>query len=129
MVVNDEPAMVRFARDRLQHAASAVNCHRGVLAIREATPSRLLLDAMMPEMDGFETLRRIRQLSSVPIIPLTARTSDPDKPRGFEYGADDYLTASRHRALNEDISDPVIKGNPRPAETRIFTEPKSPPSG
>ena len=52
----------------------------------------IVLDVMMPEIDGLEACRRIREFSDVPIIMLTARTQDMDKLLGFEHGADDYLT-------------------------------------
>jgi two-component system KDP operon response regulator KdpE len=55
-------------------------------------PDLVLLDLMMPGIDGYETLRRIRQSSQVPVIMLTARAGDADKLRGFETGADDYIT-------------------------------------
>jgi two-component system KDP operon response regulator KdpE len=51
-----------------------------------------VLDVMMPDMDGFETLRRIRQVSNVPVVMLTARGSDMDKLKGLQSGADDYIT-------------------------------------
>ena len=96
MVVDDEPAIVRLTRARLQADDFAVvfaaNGSDALALLERERPDLVLLDVMMPEMDGFETLRRIRQHSAVPVIMLTARTSDPDKLRGFEYGADDYLT-------------------------------------
>jgi DNA-binding response OmpR family regulator len=56
------------------------------------TPDLVVLDVMMPDMDGFETLRRIRQHSQVPVVMLTARGSDADKLQGLQSGADDYIT-------------------------------------
>ena len=96
LVVDDEPAIVRLTRARLQaDDMGVVTASSGVEALEvldRERPDLVILDVMMPEMDGFETLRRIRQYSAVPVIMLTARVSDPDKLRGFEYGADDYLT-------------------------------------
>lgn len=96
LVVDDEPAIVRLARARLQAdnlaVVTASNGPEALDLLDRERPDLVILDVMMPEMDGFETLRRIRQHSAVPIIMLTARASDPDKLRGFEYGADDYLT-------------------------------------
>jgi len=60
--------------------------------VREKMPDMVLLDVMMPEMDGFETLRMIRELSSVPVIMLTVRSSEDDRVRGLDLGADDYVT-------------------------------------
>jgi len=96
LVVDDEPAIVRLTRARLQAddlaVVSATNGEEAISLLIRERPDLVLLDVMMPEMDGFETLRHIRQQSSVPVIMLTARSSDQDKLRGFEYGADDYLT-------------------------------------
>ena len=64
----------------------------GLDLIEREHPDLVLLDIAMPEMDGFETLRRIRQFSDVPVILLTARDSVVDKVKGLELGADDYVT-------------------------------------
>ena len=60
--------------------------------MRELLPDCVLLDVMMPEMDGFETLRSIREESSVPVIMLTAKGEEDDKVKGLSLGADDYVT-------------------------------------
>jgi len=96
LVVDDEPAIVRLVRARLQADGHAViTADRGELAldlVERERPDLVLLDLMMPGMDGFETLRRMRTTSQVPVIMLTARSGDADKLRGFERGADDYVT-------------------------------------
>ena len=96
LVVDDEPAIVRLSRARLQaDNLAVVTASSGAEALElidRERPDLVILDVMMPEMDGFETLRRIRQHSALPVIMLTARASDPDKLRGFEFGADDYVT-------------------------------------
>lgn len=96
LVVDDEPAIVRLTRATLQADGYAViTADRGAQAIdllSEEHPDLVLLDLMMPEMDGFETLRRMRSITSVPVIMLTARGSDTDKLKGFESGVDDYIT-------------------------------------
>lgn len=96
LVVDDEPAIVRLTRARLQAddlaVVTAASGTEALSLVDRERPDLVILDVMMPEMDGFETLRRIRQHSTVPVIMLTARGSDPDKLRGFEFGADDYLT-------------------------------------
>ena len=61
-------------------------------AIRTQLPDLVLLDVMMPELDGFETLRMLREFSDIPVIMLTARGDENDKVRGLELGADDYIT-------------------------------------
>lgn len=70
----------------------ASNGVEAVAMVREKMPDIALLDVMMPEMDGFETLRTIREVSSVPVIMLTVRSSEEDKVRGLDLGADDYIT-------------------------------------
>jgi two-component system KDP operon response regulator KdpE len=96
LVVDDEPAIVRLTRARLQAddyaVVTAASGSDALELLDRERPDLVILDVMMPAMDGFETLRRIRQNSAVPVIMLTARVSDPDKLRGFEYGADDYVT-------------------------------------
>ncbi|HYH13555.1 MAG TPA: response regulator transcription factor [Thermomicrobiales bacterium] len=96
LAVDDEPAILRLVRAKLQADGYAViTADRGVKAldlIADERPDLVILDLMMPEMDGFETLRRMRRFSSTPVIMLTARGSDTDKLRGFESGVDDYIT-------------------------------------
>jgi two-component system KDP operon response regulator KdpE len=96
LVVDDEPPIVRLVQLRLEADDMQVRtAHRGedALAILDDEPIDLVvLDVTMPGMDGFETLRRIRSRSTVPVIMLTARTLDMDKLRGLTGGADDYVT-------------------------------------
>jgi two-component system KDP operon response regulator KdpE len=96
LAVDDEPAIQRLVRATLQGAGYAViTAGRGEEALAtldQERPDLIVLDLMMPGMDGFETLRRIRGESQVPVIMLTARASDADKLRGLERGADDYIT-------------------------------------
>ncbi len=96
LVVDDEPAIMRLVRTKLQSAGhTVVNATHGEEALtllEEQQPNLVVLDLMMPGIDGFETLRRIRATSTVPVIILTARANDVDKLRGLEGGADDYLT-------------------------------------
>jgi two-component system KDP operon response regulator KdpE len=96
MVVDDEPAIVRLVRAKLQADGYAViTAARGEEALElldDERPDLVVLDLMMPGMDGFETLRRIREIGQIPVIMLTARAGDADKVRGLQGGADDYLT-------------------------------------
>ncbi len=96
LVVDDEPAIVRLVRATLQADGYAVaTATRGEEALEfldEQRPDLIVLDLMMPGIDGFETLRRIRMQSQIPVIMLTARAADIDKLRGLESGADDYVT-------------------------------------
>ena len=96
LVVDDEPRMRRFINMNLDlegfQVLEASNGLEAVKRVREDLPDLVLLDVMMPEMDGFETLRTVRQFSSVPIIMLTVKGDEEDKVRGLELGADDYVT-------------------------------------
>jgi two-component system KDP operon response regulator KdpE len=80
--------------------ASASDGSEALERAREDMPDVMLLDIMMPEMDGFETLRRLRQFSQVPVLILTARGEEDDRVRGLELGADDYISKPfSHREL------------------------------
>lgn len=96
MVVDDEPAIVRLVKLRLEadrySVITASNGEEALGRLDDERPDLIVLDLMMPGIDGFETLRRIRMESSVPVLMLTARARDVDRLRGFENGADDYLT-------------------------------------
>ena len=72
--------------------ATAVNGAQALIKIKEVDPALLVLDLMMPEMDGWEVCRRVRAEGNLPILMLTARDDDIDKIVGLEMGADDYLT-------------------------------------
>ncbi|MCD6288955.1 MAG: response regulator transcription factor [Anaerolineae bacterium] len=111
LVVDDERRMVHFVRMNLELEGFRVTeAYNGIDAldkVREAMPDLVLLDVAMPEMDGFETLARLREFSNVPVIMLTVRSEEEDRIRGLDLGADDYVTkpfsprelASRIRAV------------------------------
>jgi two-component system KDP operon response regulator KdpE len=96
LVVDDEPRMRRFMRMNLDlegyRVIEASNGMEAIDRVRDDLPDLVLLDVMMPEMDGFEALRLIRETSSVPIIMLTVKSDEEDRVRGLELGADDYVT-------------------------------------
>lgn len=96
LVVDDEERMVRFIRLNLeQDGFRVIEAYRGGVVldiIRTQLPDLVLLDVMMPDMDGFEVLRMIREVSIVPVIMLTAKGEEEDRVRGLEIGADDYIT-------------------------------------
>ncbi len=96
LVVDDEPRIIRFVRINLEmEGFRVIEAANGLVAldrVREKMPDIVLLDVMMPEMDGFETLRMIREISSAPVIMLTVRNSEEDKVQGLNLGADDYVT-------------------------------------
>ena len=96
LVVDDEPRMTRFIRMNLElEGFRVIEAQKGLDAleqVRTNLPSLVILDVMMPELDGFETLKILREVSSVPVIMLTVRADEDDKVRGLELGADDYVT-------------------------------------
>ncbi len=96
LVVDDEERMVRFIRLNLEHdgfqVISAFRGQQAINAIREDMPDLVLLDVMMPDLDGFEVLKIVRETSNVPVIMLTAKGEEDDRVRGLELGADDYVT-------------------------------------
>jgi two-component system, OmpR family, alkaline phosphatase synthesis response regulator PhoP len=96
LIADDEPGirdLVRLYLEKEGYRVSAVADGAAALAqVRRDPPDLLILDLMMPEMDGWEVCRRVRAESSVPILMLTARDQDIDKIVGLEMGADDYLT-------------------------------------
>ncbi len=96
LVVDDERTLVKGIKFNLENEGYEVECaYDGAAAVelaREGKLDLIILDLMMPELDGLEACMRIREFSNVPIIMLTAKSEDADKLMGFECGADDYLT-------------------------------------
>jgi len=96
MIVDDEPKIIRFVAANLKslgyETLASQSGQEALEAIESFDPDLVLLDLMMPGMDGFEVLKRLRTYSSVPVIMLTARSNSSDKVQGLNLGADDYLT-------------------------------------
>ena len=96
LVVDDEKLIVKGIRFSLEQDGMEVTCaYDGEEALRLAQENKfdmILLDIMLPKMDGFEVCQTIREFSNMPIIMLTAKGDDMDKILGLEYGADDYIT-------------------------------------
>ena len=96
LVVDDEELLVKGIRFNLQNDGYEVitgsNGAQAVALAQAQTPDLIILDVMMPEMDGLTACSKIREFSNVPIILLTAKAEDMDKLMGFDNGADDYLT-------------------------------------
>ena len=96
LVVDDEKTLVKGMKFNLENEGYEVECaYDGAAALELAREGRfdlIILDVMMPEMDGLEACMKIREFSNVPIIMLTAKSEDADKLIGFESGADDYIT-------------------------------------
>jgi DNA-binding response OmpR family regulator len=96
LLVDDEPEILDICRDYLKASAfevvTAKDGVQGLSAFRREAPDLIVLDLMMPEMNGLDLCREIRRESNVPIIMLTARMEENDKLIGLEIGADDYIT-------------------------------------
>ncbi len=96
LVSDDEARMRRFVRMNLElEGYDVLEADNGLMAlqrVRDDAPDLVLLDVMMPDLDGFETLARIREMSSVPVIMLTVKGDEEDRIRGLDLGADDYIT-------------------------------------
>src|SRR4051795_861462 len=96
LIVDDDPKVCETLDRYLAHAgyatASALDGRRALDAVRTFGPDLIVLDVMLPELDGLEVCRTLRAASSVPIILLTARSTERDKLAGLALGADDYLT-------------------------------------
>ena len=96
LVVDDEKLIVKGIRFSLEQDGMEVDCaYDGEEALEKAKAGEydiILLDLMLPKMDGLEVCQQIREFSNVPIIMLTAKGEDMDKILGLEYGADDYIT-------------------------------------
>ena len=128
LVVDDETLLVKGIRFNLQNEGyEVITGFNGLEAVNLAKDSDvglIILDVMMPEMDGLTACARIRQFSNVPIILLTAKADDMDKLMGFDHGADDYLTKpfnilelkARIRALLRRAG-----GAEKPAESNTLT--------
>ena len=95
LAVDDDKTLLRFVGDYLGgEGYQVVTADRGTKALKEffqERPELILLDVMMPGMDGWEVCARVRELANTPIIMLTAKSSEADKLRGFRLGVDDYL--------------------------------------
>lgn len=96
LVVDDEPRMIKFIQTNLEmegfRVASASNGLEALEKVRTEIPALVVLDVMMPEVNGVEALEMIRRISDVPVIMLTVKGEDKDKDVAFRAGADDYLT-------------------------------------
>ncbi|MDP9381642.1 MAG: response regulator transcription factor, partial [Chloroflexota bacterium] len=96
LVVDDEPKLVAVVRDYLERdgyrVAVADDGREALERFQQVEPDLVVLDLMLPELDGLEVCRRLRQESGVPIIMLTARAEEIDETLGLELGADDYVT-------------------------------------
>jgi len=96
LVVDDEPRMVQFVSMNLDlegfRVVSATNGYEALEKVTRELPDLVILDIMMPDMDGFETLKKIREVSTLPVIFLSVKGEEFDRVHGLDLGADDYMT-------------------------------------
>ncbi len=96
LTADDDPQLLRLVARNLQlegyEVLTASDGKQALEQIEAMQPDLVLLDVMMPQMDGFTVCQRVREFSTVPVIMVTARGQDQDKVRGLDMGADDYLT-------------------------------------
>lgn len=96
LIVDDELRMRRFIRMNMElERYQVIEAENGLQAldqVRQFNPDLVVMDVMMPELDGFETLKLLREISTVPVILLTVRSDEEDITRGLALGADDYIT-------------------------------------
>lgn len=96
LVIDDDENLTRLLAESLEEhgyaVRSAANGLDGIRLLYDGRPDIVVLDVMMPRMDGWSTLSRIREMSEVPVIMLSARDAESDRLRGFELGVDDYVT-------------------------------------
>jgi len=122
LVVDDEARMVQFIKMNLELEGFRVgNAGDGYQALEKVVhelPDLVVLDVMMPDMDGFETLKKIREISSVPVIFLSVKGEEFDRVHGLDLGADDYIVkpfstrefAARIRAVLRHLPDAYLRG-------------------
>jgi two-component system KDP operon response regulator KdpE len=95
LIVDDEAGLRELVRINLEHegfgVVQAENGVQGLEAVRESQPDMVIMDVMMPEMDGWEACKKLREFSQVPVLMLTARVQSQDIVTGLDSGADDYL--------------------------------------
>jgi two-component system KDP operon response regulator KdpE len=96
LIVEDERRMARFIRLNLEHdgfqVVEAITGQQAIQQLRDTFPDLILLDVMLPDIDGFNVLKTVREITDVPVIMLTAKGEEEDRVRGLELGADDYVT-------------------------------------
>ena len=96
LIVDDEPRMIQFIQMNLElegyQVIQAGNGLEALNRVRDELPDLVILDVMMPDLDGFETLKLLRETSNVPVIMLTVKADEDDIVKGLKLGADDYVT-------------------------------------
>ncbi len=113
LLVDDEERIINFLRAKLKLSGYdiliATNGAEALEQFKTHQPDLVILDLVMPKMDGFDVLKELRTFSSVPVIILSAKRADVDKIKGLHLGADDYLPKPFNPDANEKDADPVLK--------------------
>ncbi len=124
LVVDDEPRILDSVRMNLEldgyQVFEATNGIEALEEVRRRLPDLVVMDVMMPEMDGFEALRELRRVSSVPVIMLTVKADERDVVHGLELGADDYIA--------KPFSPAVLQSRIKAVLRRAEMAPQAPPS-
>jgi len=126
LVVDDEPNIVDLARMYLEaegyRVVTAFDGEEALTQVQDAKPALVVLDLMLPKLDGWEVCRQITAQTNTPIIMLTARSDDVDKIVGLEMGADDYLTKPFNpRELVARVRAVLRRTTPAPSAGRALT--------
>src|SRR5918992_1897418 len=127
LFVDDDADIRSLLRELLERAGydlvEAANGKDGLRAFYASAPDLVLLDVSMPEMDGWQTLERIRDLSDVPVLMLTARTAELERVRGLKAGADDYVAKPFGRQeLLARVEALLRRAGPRQAEEKTYAD-------
>jgi two-component system KDP operon response regulator KdpE len=124
LIVDDEPRILDSVRMNLEldgyQVFEATNGIQALEEVRRRLPDLVVMDVMMPELDGFEALRELRSFSSVPVVLLTVKADERDVVRGLELGADDYVA--------KPFSPAVLLSRIKAVLRRADTPPQAPPS-
>ncbi len=127
LLVDDDPQLIRLVRANLEPDYRVLSAADGASALgilEQEVPDLVILDIMLPGMDGYALCQRVREISSVPIIMLTAKVEDVDKVKGLKLGADDYITKPFNVQELLARVEAVLRRAGSPAESktpRIFT--------
>lgn len=123
LVTDDERRIIRFVRVNFEmKGARVIEANNGRECLEQARthlPDLVILDVMMPEMDGFETLAELRTFSDVPVIMLTVQAEEEDRIRGLDLGADDYMAKPFSPAELVSRAQAVLRRIQTPSDTRI----------
>ena len=124
LIVDDEPTIVNTVRAYLEPEGftvqTAMDGNAGLSAARTFAPDLIILDVMLPGLDGIQVLRRVRQSSNVYVLMLTAKADETDKVVGLSVGADDYLTKPfSPRELVARVKAVLRRANPAPKTQRL----------